>query len=433
MNINDLANELLNAGNNSPESGFDITATVVRIEDGMAYVHIDGGAPETPALMTISAKVNDVVKVRIANGRAWITGNVSAPPTDDTAAELVAQSVKATNARIDNLFAQDITATGTIKGLKLKGSTITGSKFINEGSGEYGPWSLDINEGYIRFYDKTTGETLGVIGPDAGVHVGFESDIGATIGPWDMAEFRRRNSEGSFDQAAIGLQMFRVIRKDGVYPVYVENTNGDAIYATFNISESNGKLYLQNCEIVTDKDILTNSRLWAGAGTANQAVIAGGANYVFIDNRNAAGTMQNNIVLYPTYTTINKALYNRGTKMVYEKNDTITMANGSQPITIGGFLTSGGTLVYCTYFLNKPLASDVTGVTCTGVKGRVRQGGKYLLGSGTAGGEAAPSAVSAKLTTNRDAVHLILTIPAASASNNDAVGIQIDAGTIKFT
>lgn len=66
--------------------GYDTQATVRRIEDGVAWVHIPDGVDETPAKLTISAKVGDVVQVRVVNGRAFLVGNASAPPTDNTEA-----------------------------------------------------------------------------------------------------------------------------------------------------------------------------------------------------------------------------------------------------------------------------------------------------------------------------------------------------------
>lgn len=71
---------------NKKPLGYDTQATVRRIEDGVAWVHIPDGVDETPARMTISAKVGDVVQVRIVNGRAFLVGNASAPPTDNTEA-----------------------------------------------------------------------------------------------------------------------------------------------------------------------------------------------------------------------------------------------------------------------------------------------------------------------------------------------------------
>jgi hypothetical protein len=68
-------------------SPYDTTATVVRVDGETAYVHIAGGVDETPVSKTVNCKVGDKVQVRVGGGRAWITGNATAPPTDDTRAE----------------------------------------------------------------------------------------------------------------------------------------------------------------------------------------------------------------------------------------------------------------------------------------------------------------------------------------------------------
>lgn len=67
-------------------SGYDTSAVVRRIEDGTAWVHIPGGVDETPVKLTIAARVGDVVQVRVADGRAFLVGNATAPPTDDALA-----------------------------------------------------------------------------------------------------------------------------------------------------------------------------------------------------------------------------------------------------------------------------------------------------------------------------------------------------------
>lgn len=64
-------------------SSYDTQATVTRIEGKTAWVHIPGGVTETPVQLTVNASEGDAVQVRVANGKAWITGNASAPPTDD--------------------------------------------------------------------------------------------------------------------------------------------------------------------------------------------------------------------------------------------------------------------------------------------------------------------------------------------------------------
>ena len=65
---------------------YDTPATVTRIEGDVAWVHIPGGVDETPVRLTIAAKAGDTVQLRVGGGTAWLVGNQSAPPTDDTRA-----------------------------------------------------------------------------------------------------------------------------------------------------------------------------------------------------------------------------------------------------------------------------------------------------------------------------------------------------------
>lgn len=67
-------------------SAYDTQATIRRIEGGTAWVHIPGGVDETPVQLTINANVGDTVQVRVSGGRAFLVGNASAPPTDNTVA-----------------------------------------------------------------------------------------------------------------------------------------------------------------------------------------------------------------------------------------------------------------------------------------------------------------------------------------------------------
>lgn len=68
-------------------SPYDTPATVTRIDGDTAWVHIPGGVDETPVKLTVNAKAGDSVQLRVGGGRAWITGNASSPPTDDTRAD----------------------------------------------------------------------------------------------------------------------------------------------------------------------------------------------------------------------------------------------------------------------------------------------------------------------------------------------------------
>lgn len=67
------------------KSGSDYTGSVTRVEGNTAYVQLTGSdIADTPVAMSISAKPGDNVRVRVSNGKAHITGNDTAPPTNDT-------------------------------------------------------------------------------------------------------------------------------------------------------------------------------------------------------------------------------------------------------------------------------------------------------------------------------------------------------------
>lgn len=59
---------------------YETKATVTRVEDGKAYIHIDGGVTETPATMAVTAKAGDTVTVTVKNSGVTITGNTTDPP-----------------------------------------------------------------------------------------------------------------------------------------------------------------------------------------------------------------------------------------------------------------------------------------------------------------------------------------------------------------
>lgn len=90
--MNEFVKEIALTMKQSKTKAYDTVAKVLRVDEKTAYVHIDGGANETPAQMAINCKSGDTVKIRVSGGKAWLTGNLTSPPTDDTAAEKVKQS-----------------------------------------------------------------------------------------------------------------------------------------------------------------------------------------------------------------------------------------------------------------------------------------------------------------------------------------------------
>ncbi len=86
MSISKDLVDVIKASNDKVTKPYDTQAKVTRVEGTTAWVHIPGGVDETPVRMTMSAKPGDYVQVRVSGGRAWLTGNASAPPTDNTEA-----------------------------------------------------------------------------------------------------------------------------------------------------------------------------------------------------------------------------------------------------------------------------------------------------------------------------------------------------------
>lgn len=79
--------DIIDNGTKPKPGPYDTQAQVVRTDGDTAYVHIPGGLDETPARKTIDAKAGDVVQVRVEGGSAYLIGNASAPPTDNTRAD----------------------------------------------------------------------------------------------------------------------------------------------------------------------------------------------------------------------------------------------------------------------------------------------------------------------------------------------------------
>lgn len=86
MNLTELVETFKEAQKSGPQP-YDTQATVQYIEGDTAWVSIPGSEGDvTPVNMTIAAKEGDTVQVRVSGGTAFLVGNATAPPTDDTEA-----------------------------------------------------------------------------------------------------------------------------------------------------------------------------------------------------------------------------------------------------------------------------------------------------------------------------------------------------------
>lgn len=111
--MSDIVKDFINAVKSEKKgtTPYDTPATVTRVDGDTAWVHISGGVDETPVKLTVNANVGDTVQLRVGGGKAWITGNATAPPTDDTRAN-VAHSVA--------LKAEDTASAAQIEAVRAK-------------------------------------------------------------------------------------------------------------------------------------------------------------------------------------------------------------------------------------------------------------------------------------------------------------------------
>lgn len=94
--------QLISQSKSNKTGPYDTQATVKRVEGNTVWVSIPGGVDETPIDKTVNCSAGDKVQVRVSGGRAWITGNASAPPTDDkTANEAKGVAVIAQTTAVD--------------------------------------------------------------------------------------------------------------------------------------------------------------------------------------------------------------------------------------------------------------------------------------------------------------------------------------------
>lgn len=173
--MNEFVKEIASTMKQSKTKAYDTVAKVLRIDEKTAYVHIDGGADETPAQMAINCKTGDTVKIRVSGGKAWITGNITAPPTDDSVAEaaqtavnavaksyskfagLTAENFKAVNADIENLNTKKLDA----ESANLKFANIDFSN-IGKAAMEYFYAQSGLIKDVVVGDQKITGHLIGV-------------------------------------------------------------------------------------------------------------------------------------------------------------------------------------------------------------------------------------------------------------------------------
>lgn len=106
VKLEQISKNLTEAIKSTTEKGtepYDSPAKVVRLDGETVWVHISGGVDETPVKKTIDCKVGDTVQIRVSGGTAFITGNITSPPTDDSEAKKVSKKVETVVKGVESL------------------------------------------------------------------------------------------------------------------------------------------------------------------------------------------------------------------------------------------------------------------------------------------------------------------------------------------
>lgn len=388
--MNDFVKEIALAMKESKTKPYDTVAKVLRVDEKTAYVHIDGGADETPAQMAINCKTGDTVKIRVSGGKAWLTGNITAPPTDDSVA------IKANK-----------TATKVKKSYEnFKDATEENFSSQEDKISE----AAKVATNFMKYI-----EGLGlVVGDMRGNTLGQNALLDAN----GMC-VRNNNSE---------------IVRFGITDIKIVNEDGDPIYSgTGSVVKS------QNNIVVSTQQTKDASNTNVGGKSALELYYDSAKDKVGLSLSVKSGTSYTDL-----YESIGNGIYadNSNTKIV--SSDVIKLdarriylstslgtwrpyfcAGDSISATFGtaGYITNSGKDVIFIIPLSKPIVGNPT-VTVTSVEGlMVRQNNKYLYG-GSSTKYVKPSKYAVHSTLSGSCIHVFATMPnITDVINNSPCGI----------
>lgn len=369
---------------------YDTVAKVLRVDEKTAYVHIDGGADETPAQMAINCKTGDTVKIRVSGGKAWLTGNITAPPTDDSVAIKANKTATKVKKSYENF--KDITEENfSSQEDKIAEAAKVATNFMKYIEG------LGLVVGDMR------GNTLGQ---------------NALLDANGMC-VRNNNSE---------------IVRFGITDIKVVNEDGDPVY-----SGAGSVVKSQNNIVVSTQQTKDAGNTNAGGKAALELYYDSAKDNMSLSLSVKSGTSYTDL-----YESIGNGIYadNSNTKIV--SSDVIKLdagriylstylgawrpyfcAGDSIGATFGtaGYITSSGKDVIFIIPLSKPIIGNPT-ITVTSVEGlMVRQNNKYLYG-GSSTKYVKPSKYTIHSTLSGGCIHIFATMKnTTDVTNNSPCGI----------
>lgn len=376
---------------------YDTVAKVLRVDEKTAYVHIDGGADETPAQMAINCKTGDTVKIRVSGGKAWLTGNITAPPTDDSVAIKANKTATKVKKSYENF--KDVTEENfSSQEDKISEAAKVATNFMKYIEG------LGLVVGDMR------GNTLGQ---------------NALLDANGMC-VRNNNSE----IVRFGITDIKVVNEDGD-PVYsgtgsVVKSRNNIVVSTQQTKDADntnagGKAAL---ELYYDsaKDNMSLS-LSVKSGTSYTDLYESIGNGIYADNSNTKIVSSDVIKL--DAGRIYLSTYLGAWRPYFCAGDSIGATFGT-----AGYITSSGKDVIFIIPLSKPIVGNPT-VTVTSVEGlMVRQNNKYLYG-GSSTKYVKPSKYTVHSTLSGGCIHIFATMQnTTDVTNNSPCGIYAN---IKIT
>lgn len=388
--MNDFVKEIASTMKQSKTKAYDTVAKVLRVDEKTAYVHIDGGADETPAQMAINCKTGDTVKIRVSGGKAWLTGNITAPPTDDSVAIKANKTATKVKKSYENF--KDVTEENfSSQEDKISEAAKVATNFMK----------------YI--------EGLGlVVGDMRGNELGQNALLDAN----GMC-VRNNNSE----IVRFGMTDIKVVNEDGD-PVY--SGTGSVVKSRNNIvvstqqtkdagnTNAGGKAAL---ELYYDsaKDNMSLS-LSVKSGTSYTDLYESIGNGIYADNSNTKIVSSDVIKL--DAGRIYLSTYLGAWRPYFCAGDSIGATFGT-----AGYITSSGKDVIFIIPLSKPIIGNPT-VTVTSVEGlMVRQNNKYLYG-GSSTKYVKPRKYTIHSTLSGGCIHVFATMPnTTDVTNNSPCGI----------
>lgn len=387
---------------------YDTVAKVLRVDKRTAYVHIDGGADETPAQMAINCKAGDSVKIRVSGGKAWLTGNLTSPPTDDTAANEANKTVTKVKKSYEN--------------------------FKSETAGNFDSQNKNFN----NFKDATEEnfnnqeEKILEAAKVATNFMKYIEGLGLVVGDMQGNELRQnvlldangmgvRNNNSEI--VRFGITDIKVVNEDGD-PVYsgtgsVVKSQNNIVVSTQQTKDANdanvgGKAAL---ELYYDsaKDNMGLS-LSVKSGTSYTGLYESIGNGIYADNSNTKIVSSDVVKLDAARIYLSTSL---GTwRPYFFTGDSISATFGT-----AGYITNSSKDVTFIIPLSRPIVGNLT-VTVTSVEGlMVRQNNKYLYG-GSSTKYVKPSKYTARSTLGASCIYVVATMPnITNVTNNSPCGI----------